>query len=475
MKDRRQSLLTRLTLVYMAVLGSVLLLFAAGTDVLLFWQLQGQLRRHAIQDLETVEGLLYFAPDGVLGLHEDYHNHPESKRIQERLLEVLSPEGAVLYRNERLETLALGGSPARDEGVGGYSPRSTRLANGERVLLVSRRHILNGHPLLIRVAYSLEPIWLRVEEWAAASLLVLPLALAAAGFSAYALARRALAPLEQMALRAERITADRLDERLPESGANDELGRLARVFNDTLGRLEQAFQQLRRFTSDAAHELRTPLAAMRSVGEVGLQKDATPEQYRDVIGSMLEEVNRLTELTESLLSIARADSGRLHLNPTVFPALDLLRESSGVVEVLMEEKWQTLTVAGDENAAVNGDRVLLRQAFINILHNAMKYSPAGGTITARVRPSPPGRVAIEIEDSGPGIAPEHCQRVFDRFYRVDSARSREAGGAGLGLSIAKWAVEANGGKIGLECASGRGCTFRIELPQAANPAAPAAI
>jgi heavy metal sensor kinase len=465
---RPKQLRSRLTLWYVGVLAAALLLFVTGTSFLLFWQLRTQLDRYNIQDVETVEGLLYFTPGGQLELKENYHNHPESKLVLERLLEVRVPDGAVLYRNERLGSRSLGGMPFPGEGVGGYSNREERLSDGTRVRMVSRRHSIDGHPTLIRLAYSEEHLWLHLEELLAASLLALPLTLAVAAFAGYALARRALAPLEQMALRAEQITSERLDERLPTDNVDGELGQLARAFNSTLARLEQSFEQLRRFTSDASHELRTPLTAMRSVGEVGLQKDGSREEYRDIIGSMLEEGNRLTRLVDSLLTISRADAGAIQFHPSVFSVLELAREAAALLEVLMEEKSLKLTLSGDETAAVKGDRLFLRQSLVNIIHNAVKYSPARGTISVNVRLDGAGRVMIEIADDGPGIPPEHLTSVFDRFYRVDKSRTRNEGGAGLGLSIANWAVQAHGGEIGLDSAPGAGCTFRIFLPAAAS-------
>src|SRR3984957_4287897 len=296
--------------------------------------MRSELDNYAVQDIETVEGLLYFDASGHLKLREDYHNHPESKEVLERLVEVRSLGGAVLYRNERLGDQPLGGNLIRDEGDGGYSIRSARLMDGTTVRMASRRHTLDGHPILIRLGYSEQPIWARFEELAIATLLAVPIVLALAGLGGYLLAKRALAPLEQMTRHAEEIPSERLHERLP-TGVDDELGHLARVFYNLLARLEQSFEQLRRFTADASHELRTPLTAIRSVGEVALQKDGTREEYRDTIGSMLEEVNRLTALVESLLTISRADAGRIQLHPTTFPAMDLAREAAGLFEVLV--------------------------------------------------------------------------------------------------------------------------------------------
>lgn len=468
MRLRPRHLRTRLTLWYVSVLAALLIFAWAGTCALLFFQLRNQLDNFSIQEIETVEGLFFFAPDGQLRLRDDYHNHPESKEVIDRFLEVLSPDGAVLLRNDKLKGQSLGGKPFSGEGVGGYSERSGRLPDGTRVRLVSRVHTLDGHLLLIRLAHSEEPLFSRLRELFAASLVVLPLALGIAGLAGYGLARRALSPIEEMARRAQEITPDRLDARLPNESSEDELGQLARVFNNTLARLEKAFEQLRRFTSDASHELRTPLAMIRSVGEVGLQKDGTRKEYRDIVGSMLEEVNRLTSLIDNLLTISRADSGHIQLHPTVVPVMALAREAAGLFEILMEEKSQRLIVAGDEHAQVKADCLFIRQALVNIFHNAVKYSPVGEAILVNVR-NGDGRVVVEIQDNGPGIPAEDQPRIFDRFYRVDKARWRESGGAGLGLSIAKWAVEAHGGTITLHSEPDKGCLFRVTLPAAPSP------
>jgi len=464
MRLRPTHLRTRLTMWYVSVLASLLILAWGGTCALLFWQLRSQLDHFAVQEIETVEGLFFFAPDGQLRLREDYHNHPESKDVIDRFLEVRSPDGSVLFRNEKLGNRDLGGDSFSGEGVGGYSERSTRLADGTRVRMVSRLHSLEGHPLLIRLAHDEEPLFSQLKDLLLASLLVLPVVLVVAGLAGYGLARRALSPIEQMARRAQEITPEKLHARLPNDDADDELGQLARVFNETLARLEQAFEQLRRFTSDASHELRTPLAMIRSVGEVGLQKDGTRAEYRDIVGSMLEEVNRLTSLIDNLLTISRADSGYIQLHRTIVPVMGLAREAAGLFEILIEENSLRLVLEGDEHAQVEGDCLFLRQALVNVLHNAVKYSPVGEIISVRVRISDADQVTVEIQDNGPGIPLEDQTRVFDRFYRVDKARWRESGGTGLGLSIAKWAVEAHGGSIGLDSAPRQGCTFRISLP-----------
>jgi heavy metal sensor kinase len=276
-----------------------------------------------------------------------------------------------------------------------------------------------------------------------------------------------LAPVGQMAEQARRITAERLGERLPVANPVDELGQLAAVFNDTLARLERSFAQMRRFTADASHELRTPLTAIRSVGEVGLREPREAPTYRDIIGTMLEAVDRLRHLVEGLLTLSRADAGYVPLTPAPVDVAALAREVVHHLGVLAEEQHQSLAVDAWPPVPVWGDRLVLRQAIINIVDNAIKDSAAKATIRVVVTAHPQG-ARLAVSDTGPGIAPQHRAHVFDRFYRVDTARAGARGGTGLGLSIARWAVEAHGGRIELASEEGRGSTFRIVLPASSS-------
>jgi heavy metal sensor kinase len=461
----------RLTVWYVGIFGVVLAIYICGACVLQYWQLSDQLHHAEIEDLETVEGLLYFTPDGRLFLHEDYHSHPESRLLLDRYMEVLNPDGPVLFRNDRLHGMDLGGTPGPREGVAGYQSKRMRLADGTTVLAISHLHLFQGRPLLIRLAYSTEPLRQRLFEFLGLLLLAMPLALVAAGFAGYRVAGKAINPLEQMARQTEQITAQRLKERIPVDNPDDELGHMARVLNGLLARLGESFEKLQHFTSDVSHELRTPLAAIRSVGEVGLQEDHSTEEYRDIIGSMLEEVAKLTSMIDTLLTIAHADSGAIELQRFIFPMTDLVQESVGVVNVLAEDKKQTISVVGDNEISVFADRSFLRMAVINLLDNAVKYSPSGSTVrlvlsNGKNFSNQTEFVQLSIEDEGPGIPEDKASHVFDRFYRVDEGRTRDAGGAGLGLAIAKWAVEAHGGTISVTPRLPHGSIFFIRIPAA---------
>jgi heavy metal sensor kinase len=459
----------RLTLWYVGVFGLMLLLFICGAIVLQYWQLTRQVYHAEIQDIETAEGLLAFAPDGRLVLHEEYHNYPQSILLLDRYMQVMTPEGQVLLRNDKLRGQALGGPPLHNEGWPGYSERRTRLQDGTRLLLISHIHSIDGRPLLIRLAYSAVPLEQGLKRFVTVLLLAMPPTLLVAGLAGYRMAFKVLLPLRDMALRAETITASHLDQRLPVENPHDELGHMARVLNDLLERLQDSFDNLKRFTADASHELRTPLASIRSVGEVGLQRLHTAEEYRDTIGSMLEEVTRLTEMVDGLLSISRADAGEVTLHRTNFSALDLAREVVGLLGLLAEEKGQQIQIDGERNLLVNADRMVLQRGLANIVENAIKHGPSASQISIHVRGSG-DCVDISVEDSGETIPEDLRQKVFERFFRIDASRSREAGGSGLGLAIAKWAIEANGGSISLRAGQGGGNRFVIRLPAIAQEA-----
>jgi len=303
----------------------------------------------------------------------------------------------------------------------------------------------------------------QLREIVVVLVLGLPLIVILAGVGGYVLARRALAPIDHLAAEARRITAERLDQRLSVPNEKDEIGRLAAVINDTFARLDASFGQLRRFTADASHELRTPLAVIRSIGEMGLRDTRAPAEYKEAIGSMLEEVDRLTRLVDTLLRLSRGDAGTIRLSLDILDLGDLARDVAASLGILAEERQQQLEVAAEANVRVSADRVVLRDAITNVVHNAITYGPAGSTIAMRVE-ADDVEAALSVADEGPGIPAEHRERIFDRFYRIDEGRSRASGGAGLGLAIARWAVEANGGRISL-ASSGTGSVFRITLPR----------
>jgi heavy metal sensor kinase len=302
----------------------------------------------------------------------------------------------------------------------------------------------------------------------AALALAVPVALAFSGGVSYLLARKALSPVGRLRTLAREVTADRLDRRLEVGNPADELGGLALTLNAMIARLERSFAEIRRFTADASHELRTPLTAIRAEAEVALGRPALPPEQQALLGSILEECERLTRLADQLLALSREDAGVAQQG---WEALDLGALVGGVVETmrpLADAKGLRLHPPVPPAAGVRGDAGRLRQVFYNLLDNAIKYTQPGGEIEVRVE-GRAGEAVVTVRDSGVGIPEEHLPRVFDRFYRVDRARTRAEGGTGLGLSIARSIVAAHGGSIELRSAPGKGTACIVTLPREAGP------
>ena len=234
------------------------------------------------------------------------------------------------------------------------------------------------------------------------------------------------------------------------------------MFNETLGRLEASFAELQRFTADASHELRSPLTALRAVGEVALRDGNDPVALRETIGSMLEEAQRLTDLVDALLTLARMDATKADAAREEVNIARLLDEVRDQFEVLANEKHQTITVTCPADVTVQADRTLLYLALVNLVHNAIQHAPADSQISITAMRSA-HTTDISVKDNGSGIPREYHEKIFERFFRVDKARSRAHGGAGLGLAIAKQAVERNGGRIIVENNPAGGSVFRIQF------------
>ncbi|MBI3725235.1 HAMP domain-containing protein [bacterium] len=459
----RRSARTRLAIVLIAAQATVVVCLAV---IIAFAQARivySQLDQQLDDDIENAEQLLERAPEGGLrwraGQRADGHAEPEA----DRSIEVFGADGNLLYRSRTALAVDLGSPPSVPEHMRN-GPASRAFPGDGHLRVLSGGCAVNGLPVVIRAARSDKLVRDQLALLGGSITAALVAMVLMATLTGYAIAGRALAPLAKMAERAKTITAEKLSERLPVENPRDELGRLAIVMNEAFARLERSFEQMRRFTADASHELRTPLTAIRTVGEVALREGVDAAASREVIGSMLEETDRLARLVDSLLTLSRADAGRVKLNPEPTDLAELAREVVGHLGVLAEEKRQTIAVESQGPVPVLVDRLVLRQAVINVVDNAIKYGPEAGPIRVVVESKPQGAV-LAVVDRGPGIAVEHRARVFDRFYRVDASRSREDGGAGLGLAIARWAVEANGGCLELESKPGEGSTFRIVLPR----------
>jgi heavy metal sensor kinase len=460
---RSHTVRLRLTLWYVVAMVIVLSLYATLVFAFIRRNASDTLDARLRGDFQWASAMVDQTPDGAITWYETL-TEEESPWLQ-----VWSPDGELLYQNAEAVRRPLPGlrelALAADDrivvvdGEGEVAP--------ERVL--TRRGRIGAKAVVIQVARSEAAMRDELQQLVLIFVFGLPLAVAAAGLGGYTLARRALLPIERITERARSITADRLSDRLPVEHPDDEMGRLATVFNETLGRLESSFEQMRRFTADVSHELRTPLTAIRSVGEVGLREHRDADAYRGVIGSMLEEVDRLASLVDRLLTLSRAETGQAKLSLEFFGVRELAEDVVAHLDVLAEEKRQQITVEGSGAPQACADRLLVRRALINLVDNAIKFSPVGGHIRIKVGGAA-DEATIEVIDSGGGISSAGRDRIFDRFYR-DGTEGTTVG-VGLGLSIAKGAVEINGGRLALAQTGPSGSTFRITLPKTARALRP---
>ncbi|HEV7860490.1 MAG TPA: ATP-binding protein [Pyrinomonadaceae bacterium] len=334
-----------------------------------------------------------------------------------------------------------------------------------------------GKTYTIVIAQSLHEQEEALAQARRAFYVAVPLALLIASLGGYFLARKSLAPVMAIGDRAARIGASNLNERLPVSNSRNELGRLARIFNELLARLDLSFEQQRRFMADASHELRTPVAIVCGESEVALsQQLRRPEQYRESLAIVHDEGRRLTRIVEDLFMLARADAGQYQFESTNFYLDETVGECVRAVRSLAAQHGLDLQYrpAVDE-MPMRGDEGLTRRMILNLLDNAIKYTPVGGRIRVDLERDDNGYL-MRVTDTGKGIPAEAQSHIFERFYRVDQARSRngEAGGsgAGLGLSIASWIAGMHGGRITLERSDRNGSTFLTCLPT--NSASPLA-
>ena len=444
------SIRARLMLWYAGSLAAIVLALWLGVYVFVRASLLQQMERYAGQDLAIVaKALQDFPPEldeterhSAVGLFQVN----EGERVFYASRDWQSRDLTRTYRQSRQHgSLGLWQSTQGDPY---FFKTSTVNALGDIYQVVVAHEARQMQDVLNNLWLSLAAIF--------------PASLALALAGGYLMAGRALAPVGHIAAKAHEITAEKLAQRLEVGNPADEFGRLATILNATFARLEDSFERLRRFTADASHELRTPLTVLRSVGEVALQKPQSSAAYREVIGSMLEETDRLARLTEGLLALARADADqtRLNLEPTDLGRL--LGEATECLRVLAEEKSQHLTCHTPVAINASVDRSLLRQAIINLVANAITYTPTGGRIDVVLREAG-SQALIEVRDSGPGIAHAHQRRIFDRFYRVDQGRSSAAGGMGLGLAITRWIIEQHGGAIEVCSVEGEGAVFRVTL------------
>ena len=317
----------------------------------------------------------------------------------------------------------------------------------------------------IFVAYPLEPIYEVTDNVFYNFLFITPLALLISIIGGWFLAHKSLKPVDELTNTAKEITAQNLSRRLPTLRTNDELSRLTEQFNDMISRLQASFAQIQQFSADASHELRTPLTIMRGEIEVALRNQRLSKDSRELLNSINDELIRLSSIVESLMILVKSDTGRLVFNMQPIALDEFIEELFEETKVLAESRKIKVKLEHSQPIRINGDAVRLKQLFLNLIDNALKYTPPRGQVTLTLIKKE-GDAVLSVKDNGIGIPRKDQTKIFERFYRVDRSEDtiKDAGGSGLGLSIAKWITEAHNGSIEVKSREGRGSTFIVRLP-----------
>lgn len=327
-----------------------------------------------------------------------------------------------------------------------------------------RLAVSQDRTMKVFVAYPISEVNEVLANLFSIFLYLIPVAIVVSVGGGWFLASRSFKPVDAITRTARAITAHNLDQRIPSSGVNDELSRLVATFNEMISRLQLSFAQTQQFSSDASHELRTPLTIMRGELELALRsKKVTPDGYRKVISSALEETMHMSVIIENLLTLTKADKGLTPLKNEDVWLRPIIHDLHEDCEILAERKSISVRLGTMDDALISGDAVRIRQLCLNLIDNAIKYTPENGSVEiSLIREM--RQAKIRVKDTGVGMPANEIPKIFDRFYRVDKARSRELGGSGLGLSISKWIAEIHGGSIQVESEVNVGSTFTVTLP-----------
>jgi heavy metal sensor kinase len=473
------SVRTKLTLWYVGLLALVLIAFSLGVYALMARKLQSRL-----------DAGLRIAVEGVvrLILHEKEEGETDQYAAGSALRKSYFPRQAVAFFDhnggllkektlgEIHATLPAGIAALDRDGLQYYTlpEAKTGSVSGLRVA-VERIKTGPQSAIFLVICQPVEDVSGDLELLSGILIVAVPLALLGVAAVGWFLARKSLTPVVEMSERARQISAENLDQRLPVINPRDELGRLATTFNQLLARLneafakqQEAFAQQRQFMADASHELRTPLYVMRTAGEVTMdQEQCEASEYREALAMINQQTRHLTRIVEDMFTLARADAGQRKPEARDLYLDELVVETARAARVLAERKGVKIETSPLDETPYHGDEGLLRQMLLNLLDNAVKHTPAGGGIRVSLAQHD-SRHEITVADTGVGIPPEAQPHIFERFYRADKARTRGKGevngGAGLGLSIARWIAEAHNGQMELRHSDERGSTFVITLP-----------
>jgi heavy metal sensor kinase len=460
-----RSLRFRLVAWYAGWLTLLFLVFGVFVYASLGYYLKDGLREALARRTRQVADLVQRSPLDWSSLGREIQSHfaPEANNRFTRVM----VDGTVRYVSDApsdrsFDPLAV---PQPAKVPAGETFELRRLPDGTSLFMVVLFRPTPGKAYVIEEGSAQAPIQSTLHAWLAVLVVGLALLIVGAVLGGVRVVHRALHPVDEIIRSAERISSHNLSERLPVAETRDEIERLSNALNQMIRRLEASFQHTQRFLEDASHELRTPLTVLQAELEQVIERIQSVPELQELAGSALEEVERLRKIVEGLFALVRLEAGEALECSAPFDLAELVESTSDQMALLAEDKRLAMTCHAPDRVIVEGDRARLKQVAVNLLDNAIKYTSSGGRIEVRVgvRGS---RAVLEVADTGIGIPAEAAPLVFDRFFRVDKARSRDLGGAGLGLSIVKSICTAHAGSVRVQSVEGVGSTFTVELPWA---------
>jgi heavy metal sensor kinase len=463
-----KSIRSRLTAWYILLLGIILILFSIFLNYFLSKRLYESVDNSLTVSATVVatSAVMKFNRSPLPRLDQFFEQFMGAGNLN-KFYRIYDGSGNVGSRSNNIDASKFPLSQeAYADALSGKNSYETFLVDGKHPIRVITMPILRETKLvnLVQVGTSLEAVKETLRNLRIFLFTAVPSVLVFATLFARFLARRALKPISKIIKTARDIgQGQELSQRIPVFKVQDELGQLALTFNEMMDRLENSFAQMRQFSSDASHELRTPLTVLQGQNELVLSKLRDPKEYQEVIISNLEEIKYMSKVLEDLFVLSRSDENQVLLNYKPMDLRDLVEEVCRHAEMLAEEKDISIVIAFLEPVKINGDEVRLRQMVWNILHNGIKYTQPGGELKVSLLEES-GFALLSIQDTGIGIPDKDLPFIFDRFYRVDKARSKGEGGSGLGLSICKHIAEAHKGKIEVESKPSLGTRFKIHIP-----------
>ncbi|THJ19018.1 MAG: HAMP domain-containing protein [Nitrospira sp. CG24B] len=458
----------RLTLWYGTALALVLIIFS----VVLYAITARSLRDTVDESLEdtAMTAVRSLEERGFLPLineEELLSQFPELTRI-DKFFQIFSPSGTITIRSPNIKQHEVPLSrTALDAAFAGQKIfESAKYPKEPPLRLISVPIMYGGNLLyIVQVGTSMESVGETLQRFLVLLVVAIPIALAVSLAGGWFLAGRALRPVDKITLAAQRIAAGDLSQRLSIPAAHDEIGRLAATFNNMIGRLDTSFRQIRQFTSDASHELRTPLTVMKGETDLVLRRPRLLDDYKSVLESNLEEIDRMTRIVDELLFLSRADMGEVRVESLPVAMESLVEDIHRQAKLLAQDRNIEVLLGTVMPVVVQGDDLRLRELLLNLVENAMKYSHPGGKVEISLLND--GREArLSVTDQGIGIAPADHKKIFQRFFRTDVARGHTKKGTGLGLAICSWIAELHKGRVEVKSALGQGSTFTVVLPLA---------